>query len=51
MAYATLEALKSGNYTGKTYIIIDDEDNQANEYKKLQAVALKNSATSFQLKY
>lgn len=31
----TLEALKIGNYTGKTYIIIDDEDNQADEYKKL----------------
>ena len=30
----TLEALKAGNYTGKTYIIIDDEDNQADLVKK-----------------
>lgn len=28
----TLKTLNRGNYTGKTYIIIDDEDSQADEY-------------------
>lgn len=31
----TLEALQKGGYTGKTYIIIDDEDKQGELYKKL----------------
>lgn len=31
----TLDALKKGGYTGKTYIIIDDEDNQQEIYKQL----------------
>lgn len=31
----TLDALKKGNYTGKIYIIVDDEDKQLPEYKKL----------------
>ena len=31
----TLEALKKGNYTGKIYIIIDDEDKQGERYKEL----------------
>ena len=31
----TLEALKKGGYTGKIYIIIDDEDKQGPEYKRL----------------
>lgn len=30
----TMESLKKGNYTGKTYIIIDDEDETASEYYK-----------------
>lgn len=30
----TLKALKKGNYTGKWYIVIDNEDNQAKEYYK-----------------
>lgn len=28
----TLDALRAGNYTGKIYIIIDDEDSQSDEY-------------------
>ena len=31
----TLKMLKKGNYTGKTYIIIDNQDEQGEEYKKL----------------
>ena len=31
----TLKALQKGNYTGKVYIIVDDEDEQLNEYKRL----------------
>lgn len=31
----TLNALQKGNYTGKYYIIIDNEDGQADEYYKL----------------
>lgn len=30
----TLKALKKGNYTGKWYIVIDNEDKQAKEYYK-----------------
>jgi len=32
---ATLSALSNGNYTGDTYIIIDNEDDTADEYKLL----------------
>jgi len=31
----TIQALKDSNYTGKTYIIIDNEDSQADEYRKV----------------
>ena len=31
----TLNALKAGNYTGKFFIVIDNEDDTADEYKKL----------------
>ena len=31
---ATLNALKKGNYSGDTYIIIDNEDDSAEEYKR-----------------
>jgi len=31
----TMQALKDSNYTGKTYIIIDNEDSQADEYRKV----------------
>lgn len=31
----TLKTLEDGNYTGKTYIICDDEDEQIEDYKKL----------------
>ena len=31
----TMQALKDSNYTGKTYIIIDNEDQQADEYRKV----------------
>ena len=31
----TLNALEKGNYTGKIYIIIDDEDEQLSEYQRL----------------
>ena len=31
----TLNALKKGNYTGKIYFIIDNEDEQADEYYRL----------------
>lgn len=31
---ATLNALKKGNYSGDTYIIIDNEDDSADEYKR-----------------
>ena len=31
----TLKALKDSNYTGKTYIICDNEDEQIEDYKKL----------------
>lgn len=31
----TIQALKDSNYTGKTYIIIDNEDSQAEEYRKV----------------
>jgi hypothetical protein len=31
----TLHSLKESNYTGKTYLVIDDEDKKADEYKKL----------------
>jgi hypothetical protein len=31
----TMQALKDSNYTGKTYIIIDNEDKQADEYRKV----------------
>lgn len=34
----TLNTLKKCNYTGKIYIIIDDEDEQINEYKKIKNV-------------
>lgn len=30
----TLKALKKGNYTGKWYIVIDNEDDTADEYYK-----------------
>jgi hypothetical protein len=32
----TLETLKKCNYTGKTYIICDDEDEEIDKYKKLK---------------
>jgi hypothetical protein len=31
----TMQALKDSNYTGKTYIIIDNEDKQGDEYRKV----------------
>ena len=31
----TMQALKDSNYTGKTYIIIDNEDQQGDEYRKV----------------
>lgn len=31
----TLKALKNGGYTGRLYFIIDDEDSEADEYKRL----------------
>ena len=31
----TLKALQKGHYTGKTYIVIDNEDDTAGEYRKL----------------
>lgn len=30
----TLKALEKANYTGKWYIVIDDEDETENEYRK-----------------
>lgn len=40
----TLKALKNGNYTGKIYIICDDEDEQLDEYKKMGDVIIFNKA-------
>lgn len=31
----TMQALQDSNYTGKTYIIIDNEDKQGDEYRKM----------------
>ena len=30
----TIKALKKGHYTGKIYLILDDEDEQVNRYRE-----------------
>lgn len=55
----TLNALKRGGYTGKTYLLVDDDDPTQNEYKKNfgdmvilldknKAISITDSADNFQ---